>query len=339
MTFKTLLRACGASVLVGTLALSALPASAQEENGRGRARHVDSPEQTQERQQARQERQAQRAEAAQQREQRQAQAPVAQPGRDWSRGERRSEAGAERQAGQRTGREWNRRDNANNDWGQARAAQAQAQAQARRAARAQAQAQAGASSQQWDGRRRGGISGSSNTGANTGSWERNRSYGDRDRNRTYRDGRQRNAWQDRSQQQDAYRSGYRDGVRTDGYRDGRRWDGNRDGRSYSGNHRRWSHDWRRDDRYNWYSYRNQYRDRYRLGRYYSPYSNYRYNRLSIGFRLGSLFYGSRYWINDPWQYRLPEAYGPYRWVRYYDDALLVDIYTGEVVDVIHDFFW
>ena len=23
----------------------------------------------------------------------------------------------------------------------------------------------------------------------------------------------------------------------------------------------------------------------------------------------------------------------------YNDALLVDIYTGEVVDVIHDFFW
>ena len=31
--------------------------------------------------------------------------------------------------------------------------------------------------------------------------------------------------------------------------------------------------------------------------------------------------------------------GPYRWVRYYDDALLVDIYSGEVVDVIYDFFW
>jgi len=26
-------------------------------------------------------------------------------------------------------------------------------------------------------------------------------------------------------------------------------------------------------------------------------------------------------------------------VRYYDDVLLVDIYTGEVVDEIRDFFW
>ena len=51
------------------------------------------------------------------------------------------------------------------------------------------------------------------------------------------------------------------------------------------------------------------------------------------------FFGSRYWISDPWRYRLPPVYGPYRWVRYYDDALLVDIYSGEVVDVIYDFFW
>ena len=50
-------------------------------------------------------------------------------------------------------------------------------------------------------------------------------------------------------------------------------------------------------------------------------------------------FGNRYWINDPWQYRLPAVYGPYQWVRYYDDVLLVDTYTGEVVDVIHNFFW
>ena len=61
--------------------------------------------------------------------------------------------------------------------------------------------------------------------------------------------------------------------------------------------------------------------------------------MRIGFFLDSLFFSSRYYINDPWAYRLPSVYGPYRWVRYYDDVVLVDIYTGEVVDVIHDFFW
>ena len=41
----------------------------------------------------------------------------------------------------------------------------------------------------------------------------------------------------------------------------------------------------------------------------------------------------------PWQYRLPPAYGPYRWVRYHNDAVLIDTYTGEVEDVIYGFFW
>jgi hypothetical protein len=36
---------------------------------------------------------------------------------------------------------------------------------------------------------------------------------------------------------------------------------------------------------------------------------------------------------------LPPAYGPYRWVRYYDDVLLVDIRSGYVVDMINNFFW
>lgn len=104
-------------------------------------------------------------------------------------------------------------------------------------------------------------------------------------------------------------------------------------------HRDWNRDWRRDNRYDWRSYRDRNRSHYRMGRYYSPYNGWSYRRLSIGFTLGSMFYSDRYWIDDPWSYRLPEVYGPYRWVRYYDDALLVNVYTGEVVDVIYDIFW
>ena len=55
--------------------------------------------------------------------------------------------------------------------------------------------------------------------------------------------------------------------------------------------------------------------------------------------MGSGYYSNRYWINDPYQYRLPPAYPGTRWVRYYDDVLLVDLYTGQVIDVIHSFFW
>ena len=117
-------------------------------------------------------------------------------------------------------------------------------------------------------------------------------------------------------------------------RDGRRhWDGDRDGR------RRWSSDWRRDNRYDWRRHRSRYSSLFRLGRYYDPY-RYGYRRFSTGLTLGSGYYSnSNYWLNDPWQYRLPPAYGPYRWVRYYNDALLVDIYSGQVADVIYGFFW
>jgi hypothetical protein len=140
-----------------------------------------------------------------------------------------------------------------------------------------------------------------------------------DRNGSYGDQRSSNGYRDQRNQSYGYQNGYASRSR-----DNQHWDRN---------------DWRRDNRYNWSGYRTQHRDLYRAGRYYSPYNNYSYSRLSIGFFLNSGFYGQNNWINDPYQYRLPEAYGPYRWVRYYDDVLLVDIYTGEVVDVIHDFFW
>ncbi|HMO67974.1 MAG TPA: RcnB family protein [Novosphingobium sp.] len=136
-------------------------------------------------------------------------------------------------------------------------------------------------------------------------------------------GRENERWRNDDRRREAARDYRRDGYR-DGYRPG---------------YRDWNRDWRRDNRYNWYSYRATNRHHYRLGSYYAPYRNYSYRRLTIGFYLDSLFFSSRYWISDPWSYRLPPAYGPYRWVRYYDDVLLVDIYSGEVIDVIHDFFW
>lgn len=130
----------------------------------------------------------------------------------------------------------------------------------------------------------------------------------------------------------------------DNRRDGRwdRRDDRRDGRYDNRNGGRnggWNQDWRRDQRYNWQSHRSRYRHIYRQPTYYSPYRNWNYRRLSIGFSLWPLFYSDRYWINDPWQYRLPDVYGPYRWVRYYDDALLIDLQTGQVVDVIYDVWW
>lgn len=103
---------------------------------------------------------------------------------------------------------------------------------------------------------------------------------------------------------------------------------------------RWNRDWRSDRRYNWQDWRGRNRSIYRLPRYYAPRGyHYGYQRFGIGVTLGSILFAQNYWINDPWQYRLPPAYGPYRWVRYYNDALLVDLNSGQVVDVIYDIFW
>lgn len=157
-------------------------------------------------------------------------------------------------------------------------------------------------------------------------WNRDGRREDRSWNSSVRD-----AW--RSNPENRY---HRDDRSWDRDRD-RNWDRNRWG--YNQDYRRWDNRWRSNKRYDWYSYRRTNPHFYRLPAYYAPYRNYSYRRLSIGFFLDSLFFTSNYWINDPWHYRLPDVYGPYRWVRYYDDALLVNIHTGEVVDVIYSFFW
>jgi Nickel/cobalt transporter regulator len=220
-----------------------------------------------------------------------------------------------------------------------------------------------------DGARRSGGSWQGSTGAGTGGGWNGGSRRDRtpeavpqprapqpearsggtwgSRDGTYRDGRRDGSYGGDRRRGETWRDGNHDGTpawrggdsrrsgsdwQRDGRRDGYR-DGNRD------NHQRWDRNWRRDSRYNWDSYRRYNRSTFNLGIYYAPYRNYSYRRLSIGFFLDSLFLADRYWLDDPYQYRLPEVYGPYRWVRYYDDVLLVDTYSGEVVDVIYDFFY
>lgn len=103
-------------------------------------------------------------------------------------------------------------------------------------------------------------------------------------------------------------------------------------------HPHWNTNWRSNNRYDWHSWRTHHRSRYHLHAYIDPFG-WGYYRYWIGWRLWPGFYASRYWINDPWYYRLPPAPPGTRWIRYYNDALLVDMYSGEVIDVIHDFFW
>ena len=150
----------------------------------------------------------------------------------------------------------------------------------------------------------------------------------------------------RNQQQGGDRNWRRDRD-GDNDRDGRNWRNDRRGDNDGRNWRRgdrnsrndWNRSWRNDRRYDWNGWRHRNRSIFHIGPYYSPYRNYGYSRFSIGLFLEPLFFGRNFWIGDPWQYRLPPAPPGTQWIRYYNDVLLVDVYTGEVIDAIYDFFW
>lgn len=120
------------------------------------------------------------------------------------------------------------------------------------------------------------------------------------------------------------RPGTQPPVRTDGY--------------HGSSSHHWNTNWRHDNHYDWHNYRNHHRSIFHVGFYFDPYG-WGYSPFQIGWRLWPGYYGSQYWINDPWMYRLPYAPPGLVWVRYWNDALLVDTWSGEVVDVIPGFFW
>lgn len=156
---------------------------------------------------------------------------------------------------------------------------------------------------------------------NDGQWNGNR------RNDTWRN----DSWRD---------NGHNNSWRNDSWRSNNRFDQRSQWQNqYRGWNRSWNNDWRRDQRYDWQRHRYSNRSLFRNDRYFAPYGwDYGYRRFSIGFSLSYLLYDQQYWIDDPYSYRLPPVYGPYRWVRYYDDVLLVDLRTGQVTDAIHNFF-
>ena len=104
------------------------------------------------------------------------------------------------------------------------------------------------------------------------------------------------------------------------------------------NHQQWRGDWRGDRRYDWRNHRRRYSSLFNFGFYHDPFG-WGYQPFSIGWRMWPNYYRSSYWLTDPWQYRLPYAPAGTRWIRYYNDAILVDTWDGQVVDVIRDFFW
>ncbi len=134
----------------------------------------------------------------------------------------------------------------------------------------------------------------------------------RDLNRAYRSG-------DKRDIRDAARE-YR-GARQQ-YREDRRdalSDGNRN--------------WGRND---WRGYRETNRALYRG---HGWRSDYRYRSFSPGVRIDVGYYNPRYYVNDYSRYRLPRPGYNQRWVRHYNDVLLIDVRSGFVVDVIRNLYW
>jgi len=77
---------------------------------------------------------------------------------------------------------------------------------------------------------------------------------------------------------------------------------------------------------------------YHYGSYHRP-NGWYYRRWTYGDFLPALFFGRDYWINDYEDFDLPYPPPGCAWVRYGNDALLVDEDTGEIIQVIYGIFY
>ena len=99
----------------------------------------------------------------------------------------------------------------------------------------------------------------------------------------------------------------------------------------------WNQNWRNDGRHDWRRYRDHHRSRFHLSFYIDPFG-WGYQPFYAGYRMWPSYYGNQYWI-DPALYGLPYPPPGAAWVRYYNDVMLIDLYSGTVLDVIPGFFW
>ena len=94
----------------------------------------------------------------------------------------------------------------------------------------------------------------------------------------------------------------------------------------------------REYREDWREYRKRHQSVYRQGRYAAP-RGYAYRPVRVGVTLRPAFSQNRYWISDPYKYRLPRASVGTRYVRYGNDVLLINARTGRVLRVYNSFFY
>jgi len=78
--------------------------------------------------------------------------------------------------------------------------------------------------------------------------------------------------------------------------------------------------------------------RFHYGDYRAPHG-YAYRRWSFGEHLPAVYFGRDYWIPNYWNFGLAWAPEGCEWVRFGPDAILVDIGTGEIVQVDYGVFY
>jgi Ni/Co efflux regulator RcnB len=76
---------------------------------------------------------------------------------------------------------------------------------------------------------------------------------------------------------------------------------------------------------------------YRGGAYRGP-SGYSYHRYSYGNMLPSIYFAQNYWIDDYSDYGLSSPPPGCVWVRYGDDAILIEQDNGQILEVVYSQF-
>lgn len=93
---------------------------------------------------------------------------------------------------------------------------------------------------------------------------------------------------------------------------------------------------RQEYREDWQDYRKDHRNVFRGQRFNAP---FKYRTFNTGVRLNSGYYAPRYYVNNYSTYRLRAPGVNQRYVRHYNDLLLVNVRNGVVVRSYRNFYW
>lgn len=137
---------------------------------------------------------------------------------------------------------------------------------------------------------------------------------------------QRDLREARADYRDARRYGDRDDIR----------DARRDVREERRELDRERRDYRQERREEWREHRARHRNLYRAPRFDAP---FRYQRFGSGSAISSRYWAPAYTVGGYARYRLPAPGRYQRYVRHYDDLLLVNTRTGRVVRLYNGFYW